>query len=203
VALLFLAGCAPTNGQQPERPSLPAQVQGPGDVAGVIDGDTILVDDAGTATTVRLLGIDTPETVDPDLPVQCFGPQASARTDQLLTGQQVWLETDPNQPAADTYGRTLAYVWLSDDQLVNLQLIEEGYAREYTYDDPYRYRDTFQAVEAGAIHAGRGLWSAAACPRQRQPTTDCPRQRPAAFPHSTDPGPPAAPLTAPSDAART
>ena len=163
MALLFLAGCAPTNGQQPERPSLPAQVQGPGDVAGVIDGDTILVDDAGKATPVRLLGIDTPETVDPDLPVQCFGPQASARTDQLLTGQQVWLETDPNQPAADTYGRTLAYVWLSDDQLVNLQLIAEGYAREYTHHRPYRYRDSFRAAQSDAADAELGLWSPATC----------------------------------------
>ncbi len=144
---------------------MPAQVQGPFAVAGVIDGDTILVDDAGTATTVRLLGIDTTETVDPDLPVQCFGPEASARADRLLTGQQVWLETDPSQATVDTYGRTLAYVWLSDDQLVNLQLIEEGYAREYTYDQPYRYQDTFQAAEAKAIVDALGLWSPAACPQ--------------------------------------
>jgi len=112
---------------------------------------------------VRLLGIDTPETVDPDLPVQCFGPEASARADQLLTGQHVWLETDPSQATVDTYGRRLAYVWLSDDQLVNLQLIEEGYAREYTYDNPYRYQHTFQAAQADAVHAGRGLWSPTAC----------------------------------------
>lgn len=144
---------------------MPAQVQGPFAVAGVIDGDTILVDDAGTATTVRLLGIDTPETVDPDLPVQCFGPEASAQAQELLTGHQVWLETDPSQATVDTYGRTLAYIWLSDNQLVNLQLIQDGYAREYTYDQPYRYQDTFQAAEAQAIVDALGLWSPAACPR--------------------------------------
>ena len=161
--MLVLAGCGSTNDQKPEQPGMPAQAQGPFDVVDVIDGDTILVDDAGTGTTVRLLGIDTPETVDPDLPVQCFGPEASARTEQLLTGQHVWLETDPSQAAVDNYSRTLAYVWLSDDQLVNLQLIEEGYAREYTYDNPYRHQDTFQAAQADAVHAGRGLWSATAC----------------------------------------
>lgn len=144
---------------------MPAQVQGPFDVVDVIDGDTILVDDAGTGTTVRLLGIDTPETVDPDLPVQCFGPEASSRADQLLSGQHVWLETDPSQASVDAYGRMLAYVWLSDDQLVNLQLIEEGYAREYTYDQPYRYQDTFQAAEAQASADALGLWSPAACPQ--------------------------------------
>lgn len=165
VAMLLLAGCAPTNGQQPERLSMPAQVQGPFAVAGVIDGDTILVDDAGTATTVRLLGIDTPETVDPDQPVQCFGPEASAQAQELLTGHQVWLETDPSQATIDTYGRTLAYIWLSDNQLVNLQLIQDGYAREYTYDQPYRYQDTFQAAEAQAIVDALGLWSPAACPQ--------------------------------------
>ncbi len=142
---------------------MPAQVQGPYPVSGVVDGDTITVDDGVTQMTVRLLGIDTPETVDPDQPVQCFGPDATERVGELI-GQQVWLETDPSQAGLDAYGRMLAYVWLSDDQLVNLQLVEEGYAREYTYDQPYRYQGSFRAAQATAAAAGLGLWAPSACP---------------------------------------
>lgn len=163
--LLVVAGCSPTDRglRADSQLTMPAQALGPYPVSGVVDGDTVLVDVAGTPTTVRLLGIDTPETVHPDQPAQCYGPEAAARADELLTGGQVWLETDPSQAAADTYARTLAYLWLPGGDLVNLRLIEEGYAREYTYDRPYRYRDTFRAMQAAARAAQLGLWSPATC----------------------------------------
>lgn len=161
VAVVLLGlGCSPAEPGQPEtRPDMPRQAQGPYPVTGVVDGDTITVDDTGTGSTVRLLGIDTPETVDPNQPVQCFGPEAAARAEELLNGQQVWLETDPSQATVDAYGRTLAYVWLAGDQLLNLQLIEEGYAREYPHASPYRYQDTFQAAQTEATVAQLGLWA--------------------------------------------
>ncbi len=159
LVVLVITGCSPTL----EQPGMSAQAQGPFQVTGVVDGDTLTVDDAGSAVTVRLLGIDTPETVDPGQPEQCFGPEATTRAEGLLSGQRVWLETDPSQDPTDRYGRRLAYVWLPGDELVNLTLLEEGYAREYTYDGPYRYQAMFRDAQTTASHARNGLWSAQTC----------------------------------------
>jgi len=135
-------------------------------VVAASDGDTLRVRSGSRVDRVRLLGIDTPETVDPSQPAKCYGQEATARTAEQLTGEQVWLQTDPSQAAVDVYGRDLAYVWLTDDLLVNLQLIADGYAREYTYDQPYLYRDAFLAAQTRAQQAHRGLWSAATCAGQ-------------------------------------
>jgi micrococcal nuclease len=129
-------------------------------VVDVVDGDTIKV---STGETLRLIGVDTPETRDPRRPVQCFGREASARAHALLDGARVRLEHDPSQGRRDKYGRTLAYVWLPDGRLYNETIIAEGYAHEYTYAIPYRYRDAFRAAERSAREAGRGLWSPATC----------------------------------------
>jgi micrococcal nuclease len=129
-------------------------------VVDVVDGDTIKV---STGETLRLIGVDTPETRDPRRPVQCFGREASARAHALLDGARVRLEHDPTQGRVDRYGRTLAYVWLPDGRLYNETIIAEGYAHEYTYAIPYRYRDAFRAAERAARAAGRGLWSPATC----------------------------------------
>lgn len=163
LVVLIAAGCTQPAEQPEQRPSMPAQAQGPFHVTGVVDGDTLTVDDAGASVTVRLFGIDTPETVDPGQPEQCFGPEATTRAEELLNDEQVWLEADPSQDPTDRYGRRLAYVWLPDDELVNLALIEEGYAREYTYDEPYRYQDIFRTAQNTASQAQLGLWSAQTC----------------------------------------
>jgi len=84
----------------------PAAAQGPYKVSHVTDGGTIDVLIGRTSTMIRLLGIDTPETKKPNTTVQCYGPEASARTTQLLSDQSVWLETDPTQDKLDKYGRT-------------------------------------------------------------------------------------------------
>ena len=122
----------------------PVAAQGPYKVRHVTDGDTIDVLIGRRSTVIRLLGIDTPETKKPNVAVQCYGPEASARTTQLLSGQSVWLETDPTQDKLDKYGRTLAYVWL-DQTLVDDVLVREGYAHEYTYGKPYAYQARFLA----------------------------------------------------------
>jgi micrococcal nuclease len=112
---------------------------------------------------VRMIGMDTPETVDPRKPLQCFGLEASAQAKTILAGQSVYLETDPSQDTVDKYGRTLAYVWTTSGQRFNLDMIADGYAHEYTYYLPYRYQKEFKAAENDARNQERGLWPPAAC----------------------------------------
>jgi micrococcal nuclease len=133
-------------------------------VTQVVDGDTIRVSRTGAAPeTVRLIGIDTPEVVDPRQPVQCFGREASDHAKELLAGQQVRIEQDPTQDTRDKYGRLLAYVWLEDGTFFNEQMIADGYAKEYTYDHPYEYQAEFRAAEATARDAQLGLWAPDTC----------------------------------------
>lgn len=109
------------------------------------------------------MGIDTPESVDPRRPVQCFGVEASNRAKQLLTGQQVWLERDKTQDERDRYGRLLAFVWINDDTDFGLKMISEGYALEYTYRLPYKYQFQYQAAQVNAKRQQLGLWSPTTC----------------------------------------
>jgi endonuclease YncB( thermonuclease family) len=125
-------------------PTMPQGIQGPYTVLKVVDGDTIHVNANGQKLKIRMIGLDTPETVDPRKPVQCFGREASAQAKTILGGQSVYLETDPSQDTIDKYGRTLAYVWTASGRLFNLDMIAHGYAFEYTYDLPYRYRGGLQ-----------------------------------------------------------
>jgi micrococcal nuclease len=131
-------------------------------VVRVVDGDTVVVRVGGADETVRLIGIDTPETKHPTKPVQCFGPEASAFTDQLLpAGTRVRLERDVE--ARDRFGRLLAYVYRSDDGIfVNLELARLGYARPLAIAPNNAHaRDVADAAgQAQAEH--RGLWQA--CP---------------------------------------
>lgn len=130
-------------------------------VTRVVDGDTIEVAGPdGATSTVRLIGVDTPETVKPNAPVECFGPQASEYTSTILAGRAVRLEHDQTVGDTDRYDRTLAYVWtVQDRRLFNLALIEAGAAREYTYDRTrYRYRNAFRAAQTDAQRDRHGLW---------------------------------------------
>ena len=146
-------------------PAMPPGVQGPLTVIKVVDGDTIWVDNNGQRMKIRMIGLDTPESVDPRKPVQCFALEASAQAKTILGGQQVYLETDPSQDTIDKYGRTLAYVWTASGRLFNLVMIADGYAFEYTYDLPYRYQADFKTAEGDARTHSRGLWSPDACPQ--------------------------------------
>lgn len=135
-------------------------------VVKVIDGDTFVVAMDGKNTTVRLIGIDTPETVDPRRTVQCFGREASAKAKELLSGTSVRLETDPSQGELDKYGRLLAYAFLGSGVNVAEYLIIEGYGHEYTYNLPYEYQADFKAAEQKAREEKRGLWADNACAQQ-------------------------------------
>jgi micrococcal nuclease len=133
-------------------------------VVSVIDGDTVDVRMAdGSEETLRLIGIDTPETQHPSKPVQCFGKQASDRAENILDGKEVTLEYDSTQNRRGTYGRLLAYIILPDDTNFNKQMIADGYAYEYTYRVPYKYQDEFKAAERSARENDRGLWSENTC----------------------------------------
>ena len=130
----------------------------------VVDGDTIVVAMNGDDETVRLLGMDTPETVDPRKPVQCFGPEASAETKSLLDGREVTLQSDPTQSDRDKYGRLLRYVFRDDGLFVDEFLVQQGFAREYTYFGvDYKYQIAFRADQSAARVAGLGLWATSTC----------------------------------------
>ncbi len=124
------------------------------------DGDTIELADG---TRVRYIGVDTPETVHPSKPVQCFGKEASAFNRALVEGKPVRLVRDISD--TDKYGRLLRYVYLGDGTFVNLALVAGGYASVVTYPPDIRHAAGFQAAMAEARDAGRGLWSA--CPAKK------------------------------------
>ena len=132
-------------------------------VVKVVDGDTIVADINGKNETVRLIGLDTPETVDPRKPVQCFGEEASKKAKEILTGKRVRLEMDASQGERDKYGRLLAYAFLEDGTLFNLLTISEGYGHEYTYNLPHKYQKEFKEAEQTARENKKGLWSTDAC----------------------------------------
>lgn len=133
-------------------------------VVKVIDGDTAQIEINGQIKTVRYIGMDTPEIVDPRKTVQCFGREASARAHELLDNQIVQLEFDKLVGEQDKYGRLLAYVILSDGKIYNKQMIAEGYAKEYTYQDQeYKYQADFKSAQVDAESASLGLWSQSTC----------------------------------------
>ncbi len=118
----------------------------------VVDGDTIILNGR---ERVRLIGVDTPETVDLRRPVQYFGKEASAFTKRMVEGKRVRLEYD--QTRKDHYGRTLAYVYLEDGTHLNAEIVMQEYGHAYTRF-PFRYLEEFRRYEREAREAGKGLW---------------------------------------------
>ena len=123
----------------------------------VIDGDTIHVRVEGKSRTVRLIGVDTPETVHPTRAVQYFGQEASAFTKAALEGKTVLLQEDRTGDTVDRYGRWLRYVLL-DGQNFNARLIRDGYAHAYRRF-PFSKRTEFIRLEQQARQRGIGLWN--------------------------------------------
>jgi micrococcal nuclease len=130
-------------------------------VVRVVDGDTIHVRAGGREETVRYIGVDTPETVKPDTPVQCFGKAASAYNRSLVDGERVRLVADAE--ARDRFGRRLAYVYrVRDGLFVNAALVRGGYATTLTIPPNVTHADELRRLARQARRAGRGLWSACA-----------------------------------------
>ncbi|MEA2457670.1 MAG: micrococcal nuclease [Thermoleophilaceae bacterium] len=129
-------------------------------VVRAVDGDTLQVSVDGRSQSVRLLGIDTPETHRPGTPIECGGPQASARMAALAApGTPVTLEPDPGQDRVDRYGRLLAYVRLPDGRLLEDEQLRAGWAMAYVYAGrPVSRFGEFRAAEQTARGARRGVW---------------------------------------------
>src|SRR3954451_6151738 len=132
---------------------------GAGTVTPVVDGDTIHVSLGGQDETVRYIGVDTPESVKPGTPVQCFAKAASSANERLVDGRRVRLSFDAER--RDRYGRLLAYVYRADDDaFVNARLVQDGYARTLTIPPNVRFAGRFAALARAAREHERGLWRA-------------------------------------------
>jgi micrococcal nuclease len=135
-------------------------VQTPGfyKITTVVDGDTIEVNMDGTIERVRLIGIDTPETKQPNSPVECYGIAASNFAHQLMDGQSVRLEADPINTNRDRYDRLLRYAYLGDGSLFNAEVIKQGYGFAYL-SFPFSKSNEFAQYQTEARDAKRGLWA--------------------------------------------
>ena len=135
----------------------------------VVDGDTVVVACDGRPVTVRLIGVDTPETVHPRKPVERFGREASAFLKALIEGKTVRLEYEPGPSRLDKYGRTLAYLYLDPGGLcVNREIIARGFGHAYTRF-PFMFLDDFRAAERNAREGQLGLWGADPAPAEPAP----------------------------------
>jgi micrococcal nuclease len=153
VALALLAVLSGPGAGDPDQP--------PGEavVVRVVDGDTVVVAVGGVEESVRLIGIDTPESVARDRPDECFGAEAAQRLAELLPPGTVVRLTRDVEPR-DVYDRLLAYVQRSSDGLfVNAAQVADGYAEAKDYPPNTTYRDDFEQAERAARQAGLGLWS--------------------------------------------
>ena len=152
--------------QSSTLPSIPAPATGSATqvrflVTKVVDGDTIEVKSEEQLFKVRLIGIDTPETVDPRRPIGCFGKNASAETKRLVEGKEVTLTKDISD--TDKYNRLLRYVFLplsgGENLFVNDYLVRQGFAKSSTYPPDVKYNDRFVEAEKEARENLRGLWA--------------------------------------------
>lgn len=129
----------------------------------VVDGDTITLLKDGKKQTIRLIGINTPETVDPRKPVECYGKEASSAMKELVGDRFVKVLSDSTQGDRDKYNRLLRYVYRDDGVFVNKYMITEGFAYEYTYDTPYEFQKEFREAQKKAETLEKGLWADGIC----------------------------------------
>lgn len=166
VIVVLLVARNPTSVKETEQiktqaivePKINLAIEKAYEVVRVVDGDTIDVSIDGKVQRLRLIGINTPETVDPRKPVECFGKEASNKAKSLLTGKKVIIESDSSQGERDKYDRLLRYVFFEDGTSFNLLMIKEGYAYEYTYDTAYKYQAKFKEAQKEAETNKAGLW---------------------------------------------
>lgn len=159
----MLAGCDPLIAPPSPAYASDAVSATGGLVDRVVDGDTVDVrlSTGGDPVRVRILGIDTPETVHPDAPVQCWGPEASAWAHQQLDGTTITLTGDPVADETDRYGRLLRYVQLPDGSNYSVRAAETGMARAYIYQDQHLAEAAkIIAAQSTAQTNGAGLWGA-------------------------------------------
>ncbi len=136
-------------------------------VSRVVDGDTI---ELSTGEKVRLIGVDTPETVHPSKPIEFFGKEASAFTKSMVEGKRVRLEFDAEE--RDHYGRLLAYVYLEDGTFLNAEIVRQGYGQILSIPPNVKHADEFLKLQQEARDAGRGLWAGETAPAEPQPAAE-------------------------------
>jgi micrococcal nuclease len=169
ILALFAIGLGACNGAPAATPGNGAATSaGPGtpaSVARVVDGDTLKARTAGRTETVRVIGLDTPESVKPRTPVECYALKATEEAERLLpVGAAIRLEPDSTQATRDQYGRLLAHVWLADGTLYAERMIRGGFGIHYVYGGvPSIHAPWFAAAEDAARTALSGLWSPATC----------------------------------------
>lgn len=129
----------------------------------VIDGDTIVVWISDVKKTIRLIGVNTPESVDPRQTAECFGKESAQFLKELLEQQWVELKDDPTQQNQDRYGRLLRYVYRDDGLFINQHIIASGYGYEYTYEKPYQFQEEFKSDQIYAEKNSLGLWTEGIC----------------------------------------
>jgi micrococcal nuclease len=132
------------------------------EVVRVVDGDTLVIDRGNGEERLRYIGIDAPESVRPETPVEFMGVEAAAANAALVGGRELVLERDVSD--TDRFGRLLRYAWLQDGdawRLVNLELVAQGYAQAVSFPPDVRRQDLLRAAERGARDAGLGLWGPA------------------------------------------
>lgn len=139
-------------------------LDGPYQVSRIVDGDTIVAFINNKKEKVRLIGINTPETVDKRKPVECFGKKAKEYLNELLNNKVIYLKNDITQTNRDKYNRLLRYVITTDGVNINEKMIADGYAYEYTYKDKYELHSSFKSAQNEAKIKEIGLWD---------PQTDC------------------------------
>jgi micrococcal nuclease len=128
-------------------------------VVSVIDGDTFVAERAGDEVTVRVIGIDAPETEFSPSGAECYGVEATEAAERLLTGASVTLQTDPTQDRYDSYDRLLAYAGLPDGRDFGAVMIETGFAEEFTFIQPYQKQSVYRAAESTARRVNVGVWT--------------------------------------------
>lgn len=136
-----------------------SELLGPYEVVRIVDGDTVIVNINGKDEKLRMIGVDTPESVHNDLEKNVpYGKVSFDYTKDMLEGREVWLEMDVEE--RDRYGRLLAYVYL-DGEMFNRMLLEEGHATIITVPPNVKYAEEFEAIQEEARREGRGLWKEA------------------------------------------
>lgn len=148
----------------PVPDGVPARSE-PAVVVRIVDGDTVMLRSDGDglvsadATRVRLLEIDTPESVVPDQPVECYGPESTKALEDLLpVGSQV--SVLPDRELMDPYDRMLLYLWNDDGEFVNLEMVRSGAAEAVLFEPNDRYIELLRRAERKARAASRGMWGA-------------------------------------------
>lgn len=157
---------APAPAPTPQRPvrrpddGLAPPIQELHPITRVKDGDTFVVDVDGEHRTIRPIGLDTPETVHPDRPVECYGPEASAEAKRLLERGYVALLSDASQGDVDGYGRWLCYVILPDGTDFAEHMIRHGFGKEYRFSRDYARMNRYRHAQSLAMSERAGLWGA-------------------------------------------